>query len=142
MMEPTLDRVNRFSAFIAVAAGKPFIHGKSDCALLPADWCRAECGTDPAASVRGRYNSEAEWRALADAEGGLPALWRRLGTEAGLEQTASPGLGDIGLVTLLGYGIFGAIKGSENRWVVKLDSGIVGGDFAMIDAWGVPCHRR
>lgn len=140
MMARVSDRPGRMADFLAAAAGDPFVYGKTDCALLPADWCLSESGIDPAASIRGKYATEAEWRALANAEGGLLSLWSRLGCESGLERIDAPSLGDIGLVTLPGHGIFGAIKGRGNLWMVKLDRGIVGGDFEMLAVWEVPCR--
>ena len=131
----------RLTAFLENAAQTPFDYGKTDCALMPADWCQAECGIDPAASIRGKYATEAEWKGLANAEGGLLSLWSRLGCESGLERKDVPALGDIGLVNLPDNGLFGAIKGQGSRWMVKLDKGIVGGDFAMQAVWRVPCLR-
>ena len=140
MMQP--DRPARLAEFLSVEAGNPFIYGKTDCALMPADWCFAECGVDPAASVRGKYATGAEWQALANAEGGLLSLWSRLGCESGLERIDAPAFGDIGLVTLPSQGIFGAIKGRRHRWTVKLDRGITGGDFEMLAVWKVPCRQQ
>lgn len=136
-----MDRRDRLAEFLSEAAGQPFVSGRFDCALMPADWCLSECGIDPAASVRGHYASEAEWQALADAEGGLLSLWARLGCESGLKRVTTAVLGDIGLVTLPGHGIYGAIKGNVRRWLVKLDSGLVGGNFQMLAVWKVPCRK-
>ena len=142
MMARVSDRPERLAEFLAAAAGDPFVYGATDCALMPADWCLSESGIDPAASIRGKYASESEWQGLANAEGGLLSLWSRLGCESGLERIDEPAFGDIGLVTLPGHGIFGAIKGRGNRWTVKLDRGITGGDFEMIAAWRVPCRHQ
>lgn len=137
-----LERKDRLAEFLSVKAGNPFVYGSTDCALMPADWCLSECGIDPAKSIRGKYASESEWRALADAEGGLLSLWSRLGCESGLERIDAPALGDIGLVAFPGLGVFGAIKGQRLRWTVKLDRGLVGGEFEMLAVWEVPCRKQ
>ena len=141
-MTPDLARSIRLQAFLAVAAGRPFAYGEFDCALMPADWCASECSIDPASPARGLYKTEADWQRLADAVGGLVALWQGFGIRAGLQEIAAPAYGDIGLVEIADLGIYGAIKGKAARWLVKLDRGIVGSDFAMIAAWEVPCRKQ
>ena len=137
-MTPELERSIRLEAFLVVAAGRPFVYGEFDCALMPADWCASECGIDPATSLRGKYGTDIEWQKLAKDAGGLSGLWERLGHEAGLVETGQPALADIGLVEIADFGIFGAIKMS-NRWIVKLDRGITASSrFKMVAAWRVP----
>ncbi len=135
-------RAKRLAVFMEAAAANPFVYGKFDCALMPADWCREESGIDPAATIRDTYCDEESWQVVADAAGGLVPLWRRLGTRAGLKIIRQPAIGDIGLVGIGDGQVYGAILGPRGRWMVKLDRGIVGGGFDCISAWGVPCHSR
>ena len=142
------SRRGRLSAFLADSAGREFCYGVFDCALMPANWCQVECGIDPAASVRDLYDSDQGWQTLAESAArrrgdrhGLIALWGELGVISGLARTATPHLGDIGLVRVPGYGVFGAIHG-DNRWLVKLNRGLVGADFKFLIAWAVPCRKR
>lgn len=139
---PPGRRFERLADFLVEAAARPFIYGECDCALMPADWCLAETGIDPAERLRGRYDSEAGWRDIAIRAGGLVELWSRLCGEYGLVETATPVTGDVGLVILRRIGMFGAVRGGP-RWLVKLAAGIVGGAPMCVKSWRLPpCHKQ
>lgn len=58
---------------VSAAFGGPFIWGLSDCLMAPANAFIEERGIDPAASVRGKYNSMLGATVLLTAAGGYEA---------------------------------------------------------------------
>lgn len=53
-----MDKYQALFAFYESRKDTPFEWGKSDCALLAADWIHTYRGVDYAASFRGRYRTE------------------------------------------------------------------------------------
>ena len=131
-------------------AGVPFALGVADCSLFIGDWVARVTGRDPAAELRGTYASEAEWRALVDAAGGLPRLVGLCLERAGLA-AVNPGAaraGDVGVVEIPALGsadepfICGAVctgPGPQGlpRWVTKLARGITRLRAVPLAAWKV-----
>lgn len=70
--------------FLCEATMRRFRPGRTDCAMLIADWVWCLTGSDPAAALRGTYRSASGWRSHIDAAGGLVALVDRLAAGAGL----------------------------------------------------------
>ena len=139
---PFDQRKFRLACFLSQIANEPFIYGQNDCAMMPANWCLSESGIDPAAIVRGQYQDEEGWQTLADSYGGLFGLWDMLAVESGMKCIDAPTIGDIGLVRIPKHGLYGAVKGGCDRWMVKLSRGLIGGNFKSLSAWSVPCHKQ
>lgn len=64
----------RLVAVIAAARGRPFAWGAHDCMLFAADAVAALTGADPAAGLRGAYDSEIGAARIVARAGGLAAL--------------------------------------------------------------------
>lgn len=97
----------------------PFAYGKLDCTLWAADWIRQQTGVDLAADWRGQYSTEAEYRRLLLAEGGLVRVvaraMKRLGAHQIPPADAQPG--DIGII-VTEKGPATAIRG-QLAWMAK-----------------------
>ena len=74
--------------------------GWTDCVTLCGDWVKTICGVDPAADVRGTYESAAECqrvtRFFTDPIGAVSPHLER----AGLEIAPQPRAGDVGVILL------------------------------------------
>ena len=89
---------SRLAGLVSIRMVSPFAWGTQDCALFAADSVQACTGIDPAADVRGTYNTAAQAQQVLQANGGLVGLAiARLGpvVAAALAQP-----GDIGLANL------------------------------------------
>lgn len=73
-------------AFLAQAAGRPFVFGETDCAMTVADWVASATGRDPGATLRGRYRTRFGWLRLATRAGGMCPLFDGLARGAGLKR--------------------------------------------------------
>jgi len=71
------DWPERLHEYVDLVNGERFAWGVFDCCLFAAGAVRVMTGFDGAASLRGRYASEAEAIALLHAEGGLEAYVRQ-----------------------------------------------------------------
>lgn len=78
-------------AFLQKASGRAFKWGQEDCALFLANWWRHVHGTDPAAWLRGGYDSEDGAAAIIAANRGL----QRVALEAGAVRTREPVRGSL-----------------------------------------------
>ena len=133
------DRARALAAHLASALRTPFRPGVRDCALFAADWIVAARGFDPAAGWRGQYANEEESDRLLDSQGGLAAVVARELSAAGLERTAEPVAGDVGLLrtfTDRGRRAVGAIC-TGPRWVVLARSGVIAAQARPLAAWRV-----
>ena len=80
-------------------AGLPFIWGESDCMLVCADWVARVRGLDPAASIRGTYDSRGSCqRETGFLRAPVAAVERCLATIGGLDRVASPRAGDMAVI--------------------------------------------
>ncbi len=86
--------------FLAEAVRRQFRWGQHDCMLFAADWARALTGVDPAASLRGAYDSRCAAEILIERFGGHEALVGRLLEGSGWTRVAEPRAGNIGIVTV------------------------------------------
>lgn len=75
-----------------------FEWGRSDCALLIADWAVASGHPDPAGHLRGRYDSESTCRALLAASGGLPAVVADCAARINLTPLHEPEFGAVAVI--------------------------------------------
>ena len=81
--------------------GTPFIWGESDCFLCCCDWIETVTGKDPAADIRGTYDS----RGSAHRETGylrdpIGSIEKYLDTIGGLKRGDKLNAGDIGLIMM------------------------------------------
>lgn len=125
---------NDLKAFLRLAAAQPFQFGEWDCAMTIANWVRQVTGEDPAAELRGTYQSDEEWKAIVEREGGFLALVDALAFGAGMKRVAVPNEGDIGIIHIPGYGEAGAIR-VVRGWAAKLSTGLTSGPARLIAAW-------
>lgn len=91
-------RMMQLKAFLMDQAGRRFAWGRTDCALLVADWWRSVHGIDPAASLRGTYGTEDECHRLLAERGGLARLVGELLGAVGAQWTMNALPGDVGVV--------------------------------------------
>lgn len=103
-METTLHRLHdwqeRLAALVSERMHTPFSWGTHDCALFAADGVRAVTGTDPAAGLRGTYDTAAAAARVVQLHAGLAGLAAAaLGEEVSPQQARA---GDVGLVLQAG----------------------------------------
>lgn len=65
------------AAYVAQSSAQPFVWGQTDCMLWCATLVAARRGDDPAADLRGTYDSAFGARRIVMAAGGLRALSRQ-----------------------------------------------------------------
>lgn len=79
---------------------RPFEYGQMDCSMWAASWVQQQTGVDLATDWRGQYSTEAEYRRLLLAEGGIVRVvaraMKRLGAKRIPPADAHPG--DIGII--------------------------------------------
>lgn len=114
--------------FLADRAGRPFVWGHDDCCLFLADWWMACHGTDPAAPLRGTYDSRP------------PRVGRLVlacVARSGTRSVATPSVGDFGLLRIDGV-LTGAIM-SPSGWAIRsaLGVGFLPADIKAVRAWAI-----
>lgn len=129
--------------FVAGEIPKPWAWGEVDCTLFPADWVRAVTGVDPAASFRGKYDSELSAHRMLKSAGGFVAAISAEMALHGFDETDAPVSGDVGIVEVIVDR-----KGAQERapvsailvgrrWVVRAIDGVQAGSFPLLKAWAV-----
>jgi hypothetical protein len=85
------------AAFIDERREVPFTWGKADCCLFAADWVRLATDLDPAADLRGKYDSGLGARRIIKRSGGLGAMVARALLPLGFREVALSlaGRGDV-----------------------------------------------
>lgn len=123
--------------FLERMAGTEFVDGAADCALTVAGWVIVATGCpDPVSHLRGRYRTPLGRERLLRRLGGLEAVMAECAVRAGLEETANPVRGDVGLI-VWGRVELAAICLGE-RWAVKSSAGVtVGRADKVVRAWRV-----
>ena len=76
----------RLNDVIAAATERPFSWGGQDCMLFAADCVEAVTGTDPAADLRGTYDSKETGMAVLKSAGGVSRLIARIAGRAGCRE--------------------------------------------------------
>lgn len=92
-----VERMARFERFTDQNT-VPFVWGQSDCALLIADWVVANGYPDPAAHLRGTYDTEEACAALLAAAGGLSAVVAACAAAADLKPILEPAFGCVAVI--------------------------------------------
>jgi hypothetical protein len=111
---------SNLQALVAERENAPFAWGKNDCGLFAADAVLAVTGSDPAADLRGTYDTEQEAQALI-ADGMIALGDRRFGDRI---RTTLAQVGDIGLVGTPDGPAFAVWGGSQ--WLAPARGGGLG----------------
>jgi hypothetical protein len=117
--------------FLRLSASRPFVWGVCDCMLWPADAVLHVTGIDPAADLRGAYDSPRGALALMRARGGLIGLMA-----AQLDGLAEQGPGDGVGVVRAGRREYGAVIVGGKPWL-KGDGAVWTGDLPILASWRV-----
>jgi hypothetical protein len=120
--------------FLRESSRKQFDWVSCNCGFWVCDWISRAKGKDPVAHVRGRFRTATGFRRHVSAAGGNEAFSRDIAGRAGLRETDTPGIGDVGLVAT-GDGATMAIKLDANKWACKTLQGIAIAPFEQITAW-------
>lgn len=129
-------RAKVLTQFLRSVAASEFKFSESDCSMTVANWVRQARGRDPGAGLRGRYATRIGWLRIANRAGGILPLFAGLLGGVGLRRAKHPVTGDVGLVRVPGFGVFGAIK-VERGWFVRMQGRVVIAPFKPIAAWKV-----
>lgn len=110
--------------FLRAYGEKPWQPGKVDCCLFLAAWAIWLGHRDPAAHLRGTYDTEEGFRALIRDAGGVSPIVSHCALSIGAKRVQRPSCGDIGIVgnTKDIRCQFGAIFDGA-RWVIRTPSG-------------------
>ncbi|QIB32252.1 DUF6950 family protein [Ancylobacter pratisalsi] len=111
-------------AFLRRMASEPFVWGYFDCSLVIADWWLANHGIDPAAHLRGAYDSRESCHARLDREGGLLRLVARLARSVDAARIDDPAPGAFAIVRAQGTHL-AAICTPGLRWAIKSDHSVL-----------------
>lgn len=119
--------------FLNAAADKPFVWGKFDCLLWLADWVEARTGNDPAAELRGTYDTLLGAARIVKGAGGMTRLVQRQLEPLRVRRASVPQRGDIAIVSVAGVGgeNFGNLAGAI----------LLGGTAALICQTGIVLPR-
>ncbi|MDO5658283.1 MAG: hypothetical protein Q4G36_08175 [Paracoccus sp. (in: a-proteobacteria)] len=117
-------------AYLAQGAGLPWIWGRSDCTIWVADWCMIHFGHDPAAGLRGCYDSEVGAEALIAA--GLAQTIAPL--MAPLREIEAARAGDVGVIRIAGREVAAICTGE--KWAFRTPRGLGEAPAKAIRMWG------
>jgi hypothetical protein len=129
------------SAFLRSQAQQLFQWGVRDCGLIMADWVMASGRPDPAAAIRGKYDSAESCLIICAAPDYQTAI-TAIADGAGLPRTEDPWDGDIGVVDIPKIGAMGAIM-TNGSWAFRTATGITWSKAApgrLLTAWEVIAH--
>lgn len=89
------DWPERLQAYVESHRNAAWVWGQHDCAMFASGAVQSVNGTDPFATYRGRYSTEAEAERLIDAAGGFEALCTSVLGEPQRAADARPRRGDL-----------------------------------------------
>lgn len=120
MAELVAARHSLLQSFIADNNARPWQPGSVDCCMVLADWAVWLGHPDPAAHLRGAYDSDEGFRQIIAAHGGVPALVATCVPTSG-KRIQHPSTGDIGVIGSPANirRQFGAIH-DGNGWLVRM----------------------
>lgn len=126
--------------FLLDVAGRPFVWGQTDCALVIAEWWALNHGADPAAHLRGTYSTEEECLAVMERHGGVLKLVTELAEKVGAPLAVDYMPGDFGVVSAHGLS-WGAIRTESGRWFIKARKGVAVVSHAHVSrGWAIQCR--
>jgi Domain of unknown function (DUF6950) len=123
----------RLREFIKGSAKQPFDWKDRNCGFWVCEWILRERGFDPVAKYRKRFKTVNGFLRFVLHNGGNEAFSRMVAGRAGLVETETPQLGDVGLIYADGATM--AIKGDKNNWIAKTPGGVAIGPFECSVAW-------
>lgn len=129
----------RLADYLAKTARTPFALGSHDCLLWAADWIALNRGVDPAAHLRGSYDSPLGYMRLVRKAGGVVPLVASCIEPKGLRRISKPKAGDVGVVqgmTMDGLAEVGAIC-TGARWAMLAPVGLLVAETNPLAAWRV-----
>lgn len=126
------------SDFLRAYGEKRWAPGTVDCCLMLASWAIWLGHPDPAAHLRGTYDSDEGFAMIVERAGGVVPLVSTCAAGIGGKHIQRPSCGDIGV-----YGNtkdircqFGAIFDGE-RWVIRTPSGLRTMPGRALAAWAI-----
>ena len=125
----------RLTQFLQSSAARKFEWTKCNCGFWVCEWIKITKGIDPVAEYRGRFKTTKGFIRFIKSSGGNENFSRKIAHAAGLEQTYTPHIGDVGLINCGEAGATMAIKGDSDKWIAKTYSGIATGPWPCIIAW-------
>lgn len=103
-----------------------FVWGRSDCAIVLADYVRDLTGKDGAAHLRGRYSTRAGCNRVSGfVRRGLVSVVDECAANVGLLACGAPQRGDIGVLKFTDRAFAGAICLGGDRWALKSPEGLM-----------------
>lgn len=103
-----------------------FTWGRSDCAIVLADYVRDVTGRDGAAHLRGRYSTKAGCNRVSGfVRRGLVSVVGECAAKVGLAACEAPQRGDIGVLKFTERAFAGAICLGGVRWALKSPEGLM-----------------
>lgn len=128
---------DRLAAFIADNNTRPWQPGAVDCCMVLADWAVWLGHPDPAAHLRGTYDSDEGFRAIIAAAGSVPALVAKCVPASG-KRIQHPQRGAIGVIGSPSniHRQFGAIHDGSG-WLVRMHGGFGRMTAKTLAAWEI-----
>lgn len=121
-----------FSDFVQASLGASWSWGRVDCTIWVADWCLRRWGVDPAADLRGSYETEEGADNLIRNAGGLIRLVSPRMTF--LLRAVDPADGAVGIIEILGRQTSAVMTGG--KWAFRTPRGIGVVGARPLVAWG------
>lgn len=125
----------RLIDFLTRYAERPFVWGQDDCSLFLADWWMEVHGVDPAASLRGSYDSQETCHKVLFWRGGLVCVVSGLAKTVGAVRTRNPQDGDFAVIRVRNK-VVGAIRVGE-FWAVRNEQIGFVSDARVLRAWSI-----
>lgn len=123
--------------FIDRYLDRPMQWGVDDCSLILADWWVFCHGADPAAHLRGTYQTEEGKAGIVEAAGGLAALVSDVASHAGARRSAANADGDFAVLRLPDRNVVCGIRVGR-FWAVRSETGIAFTSAArVIKGWSI-----
>lgn len=125
------------AAFLADNNARPWQPGTVDCCMVLADWAVWLGHPDPAAHLRGAYDSDEGFRAIIVAAGSVPALVAKCVPTSG-KRIQHPERGAIGVIGSPSniHRQFGAIHDGSG-WLVRMHGGFGRMTAKTLAAWEI-----
>lgn len=118
--------VDILAKHLRIWATTEFAWGRSDCAIVLADYVQDLRGVDGAAHLRGRYRTRAGCNRVSGfIRRGLVAVVGECAAKAGLPASEAPQRGDIGVLQVTAAAFAGAICLGGDRWALKSPEGLM-----------------
>lgn len=130
------DRAQRLRAYVLGLADIPVVWGVNDCTCWAVNWIEAATGRN---LDRPRPVGELECRRVLRDFGGIKGLWREVAAANGLLETATPIVGDVGLINL-SAGTVGCIVAESGFALLRVATGgcRLMKPSAFVCTWSVP----